>query len=306
MEGLTSKDQEKTGQAYQQLLATASTKPFSFFWVSVELMQSNLLPDDFRAQQERDLVEAYQPLTPKNPNRLFWRNFIALAAKDEVLLALKNLDKLTKGLEIGNLAAVGQLYAINKKPAKVQVIIDALQVHTTCDYIGQVSTSCAAAYYYIGQLQAQIGETEAAINNLQKAKDLGLGNELHRFHFSRYLTVLYDLPAFQQIIQPIWPDAATQKEKYLDKLTAFMENEKAYQSPELTLTQLSEQVKIPAHYLSQVINEKLDCNFLDFVNGYRVEDAKEKLIDPKFDHYTIVSVAYEAGFNSKSTFLYCF
>ncbi len=207
LEGLTSKNQEKTGQAYQQLLATASTKPFSFFWVSVELMQSNLLPDDFRAQQERDLVEAYQQLAPKNPNRLFWRNFIALAAKDETLLKLKNLDKLGKGLEIGNLAAIGQLYINNNELAKVQPIIDALKAQTTCNYIGQISTSCAAAYYYIGQLKAQIGETEAAINNLQKAKDLGLGNELHRFHFSRYLTVLYDLPAFQQIIQPIWPNA---------------------------------------------------------------------------------------------------
>ncbi len=97
-----------------------------------------------------------------------------------------------------------------------------------------------------------------------------------------------------------------QKDKYLEKLKTFMATEKPYQSPELTLSQLSEKVKIPAHYLSQIINEKLNCNFLDFVNGYRVEDAKEKLVDPKFEHYTIVSVAYEAGFNSKSTFYAAF
>jgi len=94
----------------------------------------------------------------------------------------------------------------------------------------------------------------------------------------------------------------TQKEKYIEKLQTYVITNKPFLEPELTLAQLSEQVKIPAHYLSQIINEKLDCNFLDFVNGYRVEEAKRKLKDPKYSHYTILSIAYDAGFNAKSTF----
>ena len=94
----------------------------------------------------------------------------------------------------------------------------------------------------------------------------------------------------------------TQKDKYIKKLQAFVITNRPYLAPELSLAQLSEQVNIPSHYLSQVINEKLHCNFLDFINGYRVEEAKEKLIDPKLSHYTIMAVAYEAGFNAKSTF----
>jgi len=97
-----------------------------------------------------------------------------------------------------------------------------------------------------------------------------------------------------------------QKSKYIEKLQTYVTTDKPYLAPELTLSQLSEQVNIPAHYLSQVINEKLDCNFLDFINGYRVQDAKAKLLNPKFDHYTIVSIAYDAGFNSKSTFYAAF
>ena len=99
---------------------------------------------------------------------------------------------------------------------------------------------------------------------------------------------------------------ATQKEKYLTKLKKFMATDTPHLSPELTLAQLAEQVNIPSYYLSQVINEKLDCNFLDFINGYRIETAKALLIDDKFSHYTIVSIAYEAGFNSKSTFYTAF
>ena len=93
-----------------------------------------------------------------------------------------------------------------------------------------------------------------------------------------------------------------QKEKYIEKVLAYIESEKPYQASELTLTELSEQVKIPAHYLSQVINEKLNVNFLDFINSYRVKDAQAKLTNPKLSHYTILAVAYDAGFNAKSTF----
>ncbi len=95
---------------------------------------------------------------------------------------------------------------------------------------------------------------------------------------------------------------ATQKDNYLAKITAYVEQEKPYQSSELTLAELAEKVKIPAHYVSQVINEKLGVNFLDFINGYRMTAAKKMLIDAEWSHYTIISIAYEAGFNSKSTF----
>jgi len=98
----------------------------------------------------------------------------------------------------------------------------------------------------------------------------------------------------------------TQKDKYIEKLQAYTTEHKPYLAPELTLGQLSEQVNIPAHYVSQVVNEKLDCNFLDFINGYRVEEAKAKLVNPKFSHYTIMGVAHDAGFNSKSTFYTAF
>lgn len=97
-----------------------------------------------------------------------------------------------------------------------------------------------------------------------------------------------------------------QKENYLKKLIQFVELNKPYLATELTLAQLSEQINIPSHHLSQVINEKLNCNFLDFINGYRIEEAKEKLADIKFNHYTIVAVAFESGFNSKSAFYAAF
>ncbi len=98
----------------------------------------------------------------------------------------------------------------------------------------------------------------------------------------------------------------SQKEKYVAKLVDYVEKEKPFHEPELTLNQLAEQVNIPSHYLSQVVNEKLECNFLDFINGYRVKEVKEKFSDPKFDHFTIIALAYEVGFNSKTAFYSAF
>lgn len=96
------------------------------------------------------------------------------------------------------------------------------------------------------------------------------------------------------------------KDFYVKKLILFMETEKPYLTPDLTLADLSKQVDIPAHYLSQTINEKLKCNFVDYINQYRIKEAQAMLVNPKLKHYTVVAIAHEAGFNAKSTFYTAF
>ncbi len=93
-----------------------------------------------------------------------------------------------------------------------------------------------------------------------------------------------------------------QKHIYVKKLLEFMETNKPYHQPDLTLSKLSDHINVPVHYLSQIINEKLDVNFLDFINSYRINEAKDKLIDPDFSHLSILGVAFDVGFNAKSTF----
>lgn len=96
------------------------------------------------------------------------------------------------------------------------------------------------------------------------------------------------------------------KDKFLQKVLDHIDKEKPFLSQELTLKDLAEQTKIPPHHLSQVINEKASCNFLDFINSYRVEEAKKLLSNDTSKQFTILSIAYDAGFNSKSTFYSAF
>lgn len=86
------------------------------------------------------------------------------------------------------------------------------------------------------------------------------------------------------------------------KLQAFMENEKPYLNSKLTIKELALQIKIPTSDLSKIINEKLNMNFFDFINKYRVKEFKKQVNLPENKNYTIQAIAFQCGFNSKSSF----
>ena len=92
------------------------------------------------------------------------------------------------------------------------------------------------------------------------------------------------------------------KEVYLKKIIDIMEEEKLYLDPLLTLDKFASLLGINRFYISQVINEKLGKNFPDFVNAYRIEKTKSLLASEKGKQYTLLAVAYESGFNSKTSF----
>jgi AraC-like DNA-binding protein len=93
-----------------------------------------------------------------------------------------------------------------------------------------------------------------------------------------------------------------QAAEYEKKLLRLMDEKKPYRNCYLTLQDLADELSISTHNLSQVINKRLGKNFYDFVNGYRVEDVKRRLLDPRFQHLKILALGLEAGFNTKSTF----
>ncbi|MDO3644205.1 ABC transporter permease [Mucilaginibacter sp. L3T2-6] len=75
-----------------------------------------------------------------------------------------------------------------------------------------------------------------------------------------------------------------------------------YQDPDLTLTSLAEKLDLTTHELSRIINQGLKKSFSDFINEYRVAGVIRKMNDPAYDRITLIGMAYDSGFNSKSTF----
>lgn len=90
--------------------------------------------------------------------------------------------------------------------------------------------------------------------------------------------------------------------EYVNALLKLMETEKPYQNSELTLPQLAEKLAISPHNLSEVINTQLKQNFFDFINQYRVEEVKQAFSAPDKQHLKILAIAFDAGFNSKTSF----
>jgi AraC-like DNA-binding protein len=87
-----------------------------------------------------------------------------------------------------------------------------------------------------------------------------------------------------------------------EKLSKVMETKKPFLNENLNLTLLAELSETTQTQLSQVINQYFQMNFYDFVNQYRVEEAKRMLSSITFDHLTILGIAFECGFKSKSSF----
>jgi AraC-like DNA-binding protein len=94
-------------------------------------------------------------------------------------------------------------------------------------------------------------------------------------------------------------DQAEEAEKLL---LAVMESDKLFLQEELSLRSLAEKAGLPPSHVSQVLNERLNKNFYDFVNGYRVEEAKRILRDPRRRDQKILGIAFDTGFASKVAF----
>ncbi len=93
---------------------------------------------------------------------------------------------------------------------------------------------------------------------------------------------------------------------YVERLRTFMEQDRAYMDPELTLTIVAQKLHINTAYLSQAINAQLNLRFNDFLNTYRIEEAKKLLANPEYDKYTIDTLAKKVGFKSLSPFYRAF
>ena len=98
----------------------------------------------------------------------------------------------------------------------------------------------------------------------------------------------------------------TSSNSHFKKLEYLIHIEKVYRNPDLSLSSTAEMLGISACYLSSMVNAIIKRSFIDYINGYRVADVKRNLHSEEYEHYTIVSVGLEAGFNSKSAFYNAF
>ena len=85
-------------------------------------------------------------------------------------------------------------------------------------------------------------------------------------------------------------------------LLKSMQQDRLFLNPTLSLSVLSKELNIPAHHITQTLNEHADMNFYDFVNNLRVLEFKKRIHAPEHKNFSLLGIAFDCGFNSKSSF----
>ncbi len=174
-----------------------------------------------------------------------------------------------------------------------------------------------AADSYLFLLAGATGKNDDAFAWVERAMKMGSPLLLLRYTDPLVNPIKTD-QRFQEFHQHLFPEDLfgikneTNKKKallddaatvgYKAKLQQLIEAEKPYLNPDLSLRSLADQLGIHANQLSWLLNDGFGKNFNEFINHYRVEAFKELAKDPKNANLTIMSIAYDCGFNSKTVF----
>jgi AraC-like DNA-binding protein/flagellar biogenesis protein FliO len=167
--------------------------------------------------------------------------------------------------------------------------------------------------FWIANIMLQFSSTNATFNLISnliyllgfffilyhsmKQKEIYPFNEEEKEEIHEIITET-DIPAENR--KKLLPDEKLEEAK--SDLEQLMEKDKPFFDCELSLVKLAHQMNTSTHILSYVINNGFDENFYQFVNRYRIEEAKKLILNPKMSHFNLIGIAYEVGFNSKTVF----
>lgn len=216
--------------------------------------------------------------------------------------------------------------AIEIQMAKEHVIIEAIEIGTELIFlvylaliVYQLIQSKKTYWALYFAFPIAILFSFLIINNILKALDfdefLIFNDQNFNFYLLLIVAFLFYFLAFNLInkSKAILPLVETNKYKnsnlnqrlikeYKADLLKSMENDNLYLDSKLSIQDVSDKLNIPRQYISEVLNVHMHINFQDFVNQYRVEEFVERIKKDENDHFTLLGIAKDVGFNSKSSF----
>ncbi|SHJ20151.1 helix-turn-helix domain-containing protein [Aquimarina spongiae] len=171
-------------------------------------------------------------------------------------------------------------------------------------------------FYYLVHCQ----KTDLALEHFEKMVDERIG-QIINFQFDPFLEPIRGTKVFKELRDSVFKGieattfsvetsktdnipSFTQKEsdEFKNELDQVLIGKEAFLWPELSLRSLAEELAIHPNRLSKLINDGLQTNFTELVNGKRLEYFKKIALLPENNHLTLLGLAYESGFNSKTVF----
>ena len=172
-------------------------------------------------------------------------------------------------------------------------------------------------------LQVYLGHHELALDALEEGVRRRMGPIIN-FRNIPFLQPLHRYERFRRLVESTFspdalPDGAAEApmdadssgksllseqevQQFLAALSGLLDEEQLFLDPNLSLKTLAAQLGLHPNKLSWLLNEHVGKNFNEFINTYRLEVFKAKAIDPANSHLTLLALAYESGFNSKTVF----
>ena len=242
----------------------------------------------------------------------------SIALKQLCLILSKEYEKLNDFLGQTPLA---------ERPDECRVLYKLVNPEDTIDIdISRVSLMIkeefeAALFPWQLFLLVHLGKHEMALDFLEENIRLRTGQIINFMHIP-LLKPLHRYQRFQDLLLSVFhierlpPDPEKQRrmappkalmsvaeiDMVLENLGKGMKEEKWFQNPSLSLRELAENVNTSSNKLSWLLNERIGQNFNEYINRCRLENFKENALHPANSHLTLLAIAYESGFSSKSVF----
>jgi adenylate cyclase len=267
----------------------------------------------YRSENYKDALKLFDECLANNPNNIpayIVRSYclLKMGQYDE---AIDFLEKMPKEIVVHDeqLGTISLARILKKDEVETEKYFNQL-------YQAAQNPTSFQAHSYLYLAYANMGKADEAFTWLNEAIKLKssvlllsytdpLANNLKKD--SRYET--YKRKLYQQPGEPV--KLAQEKpplldvgtaDDYTEKLIRFISEEEPFLVPNISLRSLAEQVEIHPNKLSWLLNERIGKNFNEFINHYRIEYFKKLALDPENSNISLIGLAYESGFNSKTVF----
>ncbi len=242
-------------------------------------------------------------------NIIWAASLLKMGRIEEGMLKFQKLPTAGEA-DMSKTGGVTLAYAMQGNEKKTREGIKRLQSALQTDVGGR-------ALFFLILIHTALGKREEALNLLEKGVKQKLPI-LIMLNVEPFFKPLRSHPRFRKLAKlilgeahwPVFPKKKYKKsslkpeeaKRHFQDLERYMMKEKPYLDSNLTLRRLAELIAVHPNHLSQLLNEQAHKNFSEYVNTYRLEAFKIKIVNPANRHLTILALAYESGFNSKTVF----
>ena len=230
-----------------------------------------------------------------------------------ILTELKVACHIHLGIPLEKDHLLWELYTVMRKLMSGPALADPLQLD---ELVGRIQGHVLLAWDLY--LLAQSADPKRAMQRLEEMVAVKMGAVIN-LKYDPFLKPLQLQEGFQELVQRHFGDQkltpvqvkprvehvllSEEEARHFAQVTvAKMEQESYYLAADLSLGDLAEKLELHPNKLSWLLNNTLGKNFYDFVNGYRLRDFQQRAVDPKNKKLSLLGLAYESGFNSKSVF----